>query len=209
MKTIENRGSGADSRAVAEAAEVLRRGGIVIYPTDTLYALGCDALNSRAVERLCRIKGINPERNYLSIVCHDISQAADYARIDNRAFAILRRSLPGPFTFVLPSATALPKVFRGRRSVGVRIPDCDFARALAEELGHPVMTSSAVPADADDDYDASEADGASVALDFDGFSEIELAVDAGCCAGIPSTIIDLTDSTEPEIIRQGAGELSL
>ena len=140
MKVTECRG--ADARAVAEAVEVLKQGKIIIYPTDTVYALGCDALNARAVERLCRIKGLNPEKNLLSIVCADISQAAEYTRIDNRAFAVLKHNFPGPYTFILPAATKLPKVFRGRKSVGVRVPDNEFARALAESLGNPVMTSS-------------------------------------------------------------------
>ena len=137
--------SSPDSRHIATAVEALRRGAVIIYPTDTLYAFGCDALNARAVEALCRIKGINPEKNTLSIVCCDISQASEYARIDNRAFRILKDSLPGPYTYILPAATSLPKPFRGRRCVGVRVPDCNISRELARELGNPLMTSSVLP----------------------------------------------------------------
>lgn len=136
MKIIENRG-GVDRRALQAAVDVIRDGGIVLYPTDTIYALGCDALNNRAIERLCRIKGLNPAKNTLAITCADLSQAAQYARIDNAAFRLLRDYLPGPFTFILPASTALPKAFKGRRTVGIRIPDCDFARAIAAELDSP------------------------------------------------------------------------
>lgn len=198
MKIIECRG--ADRRAVAEAAEALRDGKIIIYPTDTLYAFGCDALNARAVERLCRLKGINPDKNLLSIVCSDISQAAEYTRIDNRAFRSLKEYLPGPYTFILPAATKLPKVFRNRRSVGVRIPDNDFARALAEEMNNPIMSSSVEIADGD------VADPRMIAEQYDGRQEIGLAIDGGEGSTVPSTIVDLSDSNAPAVIRQGAGE---
>ncbi|MCM1066764.1 MAG: L-threonylcarbamoyladenylate synthase [Muribaculaceae bacterium] len=205
MKTVENRG-GADRRAVGEALEALQSGHVIIYPTDTLYAFACDALNSRAIERLCRIKGINPDKNCLSIVCSDISQAAEYARIDNRAFRLLKDALPGAYTFILPAATTLPKAFKGRKSVGVRIPDCEFARALAAELGHPVLTSS-VPL-GDDDIDRAP-DGATLALRYGGNSEIALTIDGGEGSTEPSTVIDLTDSSSPELIRAGAAPFDL
>jgi Sua5/YciO/YrdC/YwlC family protein len=201
MKILENRG-GVDCRVLDEALEALRDGYIVIYPTDTLYAFGCDALNSRAIERLCRAKGINPDKQLLSTVCTDMSQAAEYARIDNKAFAHLKRHLPGPFTFILPSSTTLPKAFKKRRSVGVRIPDNDFARALAEGLGNPVLTSS-VPLD---EELGERPDAAALADRYDGNADIALAVDAGELWASASTIVDLTDSANPEITRQGAGE---
>lgn len=202
MKVTECRG--ADARAVAEAVEVLKQGKIIIYPTDTVYALGCDALNARAVERLCRIKGLNPEKNLLSIVCADISQAAEYTRIDNRAFAVLKHNFPGPYTFILPAATKLPKVFRGRKSVGVRVPDNEFARALAESLGNPVMTSSVNT----ENIDAFEDLDVSVIVDeYSGLNDISLALDGGVtCHGL-STIVNLTDSDTPELVRQGVGSI--
>ncbi|MDE6468786.1 MAG: threonylcarbamoyl-AMP synthase [Muribaculaceae bacterium] len=201
MKTIENRGGDVDRRALTEAVEALREGKIIIYPTDTLYALGCNALDARAIERLCRIKGLNPDKNTLSIVCCSLSQAAEYARIDNRAFRILKEYLPGPFTFILPASTTLPKVFKGRKNVGVRIPANAFATALAEELGNPVLTSSAEAEDADDVVNA-----AALALHYAGYKDIELAVESGEGSHEPSTVVDLTDSTAPEILRQGQGE---
>lgn len=203
MKIIQCRG--ADRRAVAEAAAALRDGKIIIYPTDTLYALGCDALNARAVERLCRIKGINPEKNILSVVCADISQAADYVRIDNRAFRVIKEYLPGPYTFILPAATRLPKVFRNRKSIGIRIPDNDFARALSEELGNPVMSSSVHFSDNDAETD-DIADASAIAEKYDGSADIVLAIDGGEGSSVPSTIVDLTESDAPTVVRQGAGE---
>ena len=198
MKVIENKG-GVDRRALDAAADALRAGDIIIYPTDTLYALGCDALNNRAIERLCRIKGLNPDKNFLSVVCSDLSQASEYAKIDNVAFRMLKHYLPGPFTFILPASTSLPKVFKGRKTVGILIPDCEFARALAEELGHPIMTTS-VPVVED-----SSLDGAAVALALDSVADIVLAIDGGEGGNEGSTIIDCCDSRSPEILRQGSG----
>lgn len=201
MRIIKSYGSNPDSRTVAEAAEALRQGQIIIYPTDTLYAFGCDALNNKAIERLCRIKGIDPAKNLLSIVCSDISEAAEYARIDNASFRILRRCLPGAFTFILPASLKLPKVFKGRKSVGIRIPDNAFAQALARELGHPVMTSS-VPES--DDIDIADAE--AIALHYDGTADLDLTIDGGAGQYTGSTVVDLADSTSPEIIRQGLGD---
>lgn len=201
MRIIKSYGSNPDSRTVAEAAEALRQGQTIIYPTDTLYAFGCDALNNKAVERLCRIKGIDPAKNLLSIVCSDISEAAEYARIDNVAFRILRRCLPGAFTFILPASLKLPKVFKGRKSVGIRIPDNAFAQALARELGHPVMTSSVSESD-----DIDIADAEAIALHYDGTADLDLTIDGGAGQYTGSTVVDLADSTSPEIIRQGLGD---
>ncbi len=123
--------------------KTLKDGGTVIYPTDSLYAIGCDASNGHAVEKICRLKNVDPRRSTLSIICSDISQAAEYARIDNKAFKILKEYLPGPFTFILPTSPALPKVFKGRKEVGVRIPDNNIAREIARRLqSQPTMKIS-------------------------------------------------------------------
>lgn len=201
MEILEFRGAGVDMRHIARATEALQRGEIIVYPTDTLYALGCDALNVRAVERLCRIKGINPDRQLLSVVCADISQASGYARIDNHAFRVLKANLPGPFTFILPADTRLPKVFKGRKSVGVRVPDCAVARALADTLGHPVLSSSVEIDDVDEAVEPS-----SLALYYE--STASMLLDGGVGGILPSTVVDLTDSSSPEVVRHGAGELS-
>lgn len=187
-----------DGRVIERTVEVLRHGGIVIYPTDTLYAMGCDALDAKAVEKLCRIKNINPERQMLSVVCGDISQASEYARIDNRAFRMLRQYLPGPFTFVLPASSALPRQFKGRRSVGVRIPDNTIARALADALGHPLLSSSVAPEDPEDIVSPS-----ALAIEYDG--RADMLIDGGEGTDTPSTIVDITDSADPQVLREGAG----
>lgn len=198
MKTLRMYPTSLNDRFLDEAVDVLENGGIIIYPTDTLYAMGCDALNNVAIERLCKVKGVNPQKQTLSVVCDGLSMASVYARIDNEAFRILRSNLPGPFTFILPAATTLPKVFKGRRTVGVRIPDNPISRALAERLGHPVLSTS-MP------QDEEVGDPSVFADEYAGTAS--LLIDGGEGEGVPSTVVDLTDSRNPEIIREGKGEL--
>ncbi len=198
MKTLKMYPTSINERYMQEVVEALRDGEVVIYPTDTLYALGCDALNNGAIEKICKIKGINPQKTNLSIICRDISQAAEYARIDNRAFKILREYLPGAFTFILPASTTLPKVFKGRKTVGVRIPDNAIAIAMVEQLGNPVLTTSI---EYDDTAEASNPD--SIAMRYDDVAAI--LINGGDGDIVPSTVVDLTDSSAPEIIREGAG----
>ena len=202
MKRLLFRGETVNSRNIDDAVRILRDGGVGIYPTDTVYALGCDALNNRAIERLCRLKGINLDKQLLSVVCASISQAAEYARIDNRAFRLMKDNLPGPFTFILPSASSLPKVFKGRKSVGVRVPDNAIALALAESLGNPVMTTS-VSVENDDDIISPDA------LELAYRHDADLLIDAGEGGSVVSTIIDCLDSSAPEILRQGLGDIDL
>ncbi len=201
MKLLKIFPENINQRHIQELAEALREGQIIIYPTDTLYAIGCDAVNNRAIERICRLKGINPLKENLSIVCDNLSQAAEYARIDNHAFAELKRCLPGAYTFILPAASTLPKVFKSRRTVGVRIPGNDIARALAAELGHPLLSTS-VEYDADAPDEGREPE--SIALHYAG--SVDYVVDGGTGSLEPSTVVDLTDSTAPQVIRLGAGE---
>lgn len=193
-----------NSRHIDDAVRILRDGGVVIYPTDTLYALGCDALNNRAIERLCRIKGINPDKQLLSIICASLSQAAEYVRIDNRAFRLLKGKLPGPFTFILPASNSLPKVFKGRKSVGLRIPDNNIARALAETLGNPILSTSVEP---DNDSFSDTCNPEALALKYQ--HEADLLIDSGEIMVSLSTVIDCIDSSSPQIIRQGLGVIEL
>ena len=186
-----------NSQYIDDAVKRLRDGQTLIFPTDTLYAIGCDALNSAAIAEVCRIKGINPQKTPLSVICSSMSQAADYARIDNRAFRLMKDNLPGPFTFLLPAATSLPKAFKGRHTVGIRIPSNPIATALAEALGHPILTTS-VPQTDDDTPEA-------IAMRYD--NEASAMIDGGECPGIPSAIVDCTDSANPEIVREGPAEL--
>ncbi|MBD5345156.1 MAG: threonylcarbamoyl-AMP synthase [Bacteroides sp.] len=201
MKILRMYPTSINDRYLDEVVDTLRRGGLIIYPTDTVYAIGCDALNSRAIEKVCRIKGLNPDKNTLSIIAADMSMAAEYARIDNKAFHLLKDNLPGPFTFILPAATTLPKAFKGRHTVGVRIPDNAIATAIARELGNPILSTSIMP-DADGNYPV---DPQAIALEVP--SEIDLVIDGGEGSSEVSTVVDATDSTAPEILRQGAGEL--
>lgn len=182
--------------------ETLQEGGLIVYPTDTYYAIGCDALNNRAIERLCKVKGLNPDKQLLSIVCSDISQASEYARIDNKAFRLLRDNLPGAFTFILPAASTLPKVFKGRKTVGVRVPDNEISRAIAEALGHPVLTTS-IPLEGIDEDEIIEP--MSIAMRLENVADI--MVDGGMGDNRPSTVVDCLDSSAPEVIREGKGVL--
>lgn len=189
-----------NERYIDQAVDALRAGDLIIYPTDTLYAIGCDATNARAIEHVCRIKEIDPRKQSLSIMCADISQAANYARIDNRAFDIMRRNLPGPFTFILPPSSTLPKVFKGRKEVGVRVPDDEVARMLAEHLGSPMLTTSLV---IDPDIMPDEGHTLMMELADQYSSDIALLIDAGERGTLPSAVIDLTDSTTPTTLREG------
>ena len=208
MKILTIYPNSVNQRHIDDAVEALRRGEIIVYPTDTFYALGADALNNRAVERLCRLKGINPDKNLLSVVCSCLSQAAEYARIDNRAFRLMKENLPGAFTFILPASSSLPKVFKSRKTVGVRVPDNAIARALAESLGNPVMSAS-VPLGDSDDALAEASDPRALGLRYSGTPEVTLVIDGGDGGTEGSTIIDCLDSSAPEIIRQGAGLIEL
>jgi len=202
MKSLRFYPSSINERYLDEVADSLRSGEMVICPTDTLYAITCDALNQSAIERLCALKGLNPAKQMLSIICANISQASEYARIDNNAFRTLRIHTPGAFTFILPASTTLPKAFKGRHTVGVRIPDNPVARAIAERLGHPLLTTSVSVEgmDGDDTVSADE-----VMIRYEG-TGVALMADAGAGGTVPSTIVDLTDSFDPLIVRQGKAE---
>lgn len=205
MRTLKMFPTSINNDYIDIAVSDLSDGKPVIYPTDTLYAIGCDALNNRAVENICRIKSIDPKKHFLSIVCADISQASVYARIDNKAYAILREYLPGPYTFILPAATTLPKIFKGRRQVGIRIPDNPIALALASSHGNPLLSSTADWSEAGEGLLIPEA----VADHFE-HSGIDLFIDEGeCLSTLPSTIVDLTDSSSPVVIREGKGQFEI
>ncbi len=200
MKTLRLYPSNINRPYIDEITSTIDNGGCIIFPTDSLYALGCDCLDHRAIERLCKAKSINPAKHLLSIVCSDISQASGYAHIDNKAFSILRKYLPGPFTFILPASSSLPKAFRGRRTVGIRVPDNAIAREIANSLDRPLMATSI----ATDGLEAGDIEEPmSIASRYEGTADIMADGGAGEC--IPSTIVDLTDSNNPVILRQGKG----
>ena len=193
--------SSINERYVEEIVGLLRRGGVVIYPTDSLYAVGCDSLNNRAVERVCRLKDINPAKQRLAIVCSDISQASEFARIDNEAFKVMKANLPGPFTFILPASSRLSKAFKGRHEVGVRIPDNDIARRLAEALGNPMLTTTVEWPDAD-----AEDLGQPSAISLHYADTVDAVVDGGEGGHLPSAVVSLLDSSSPEVLREGPVE---
>ena len=200
MKTLRIYPSSINEQYLDEAVRALRDGGIVIYPTDSFYALGCDALDNRAIEALCKFKGIDPRKEALSVVAADLSMAAEYARIDNEAFRILRTNLPGPFTFLLPAATTLPKVFKGRRTVGIRIPESPIATALAERLGNPLLSTTLMDEDG-------EGVSSPLAVPTRAASTAAILIDGGDTPGRATAIIDLTDSHDPIELREGPREL--
>lgn len=202
MKSYRMYPTNVNMMFVDKITEALREGELIVYPTDTLYAIGCDALNNRAIEKLCKIKGINPDKQLLSVVCADISQAAEYARIDNKAYRLLKTNAPGPFTFILPASTKLPKIFKGRRTVGIRVPDNSIARAIAEALGNPILTTS-IPFDGLDEMEITEPQ--SIAMRLENVADV--MVDGGAGSVEQSTIVDCIDSSDPQIIREGKGTL--
>lgn len=199
MKVLSIIEDNINIRHIEEIANVLRDGGIIVYPTDTVYAIGCDALNNQAIERICALKAMKSAKTNLSVICSDISEVAQYAKFDNTQFRLMKNNLPGPFTFIFPAMSKLPKAFKGRRTVGIRIPQNKIAVAIEQELGHPILTTS-VPGQ-DEDYRCepeliAEALGGSV----------DIVVDSGRGGLIPSTVVDCTGD-EPEVVRQGKGEL--
>ncbi|MDE6231147.1 MAG: threonylcarbamoyl-AMP synthase [Muribaculaceae bacterium] len=200
MRRIKIWNDSPSESQVREAADVIEKGGILIIPTDTMYALACDALNSKAIDRLCKAKGINPEKQPLSIICSDISMASEYARIQDDTFTLMRGNLPGPFTFLLKATSSLPKAFKGRKTVGIRVPDNNFTRRLADYLGHPLLSTS-IPYANDSDY----------AINPDLIAEYnetraDLMVEAEEGSTEVSAIIDCTGE-EPVVVREGIRQL--
>ncbi len=188
-----------NQRHMAEIVETLRDGGIIIYPTDTMYALGCDALNNQAIERICQIKSLKSAKTNLSIVCHNISEVTNYAKFGNQEFKVMKQNLPGPFTFLLPALSRLPKAFKGRRTVGIRVPDDIIARTIVEQLGGPILSSTVEGGDVDylcEPELIQETYG----------DQVDIVIDAGRGGSIPSTIVNCLDG-DFEITRQGKGEL--
>ncbi len=191
-----------DPDRMKKVTDILDSGGIAIYPTDTMYAIGCHALKERAVEKICRIKGIDPKKNNLSIICYDLSEISRYARMDNATFKLMKRNLPGPFTFILNGTSRLPKIFRSRKEVGIRMPDNPVIREIARQLDAPIMTAT-IP------YDESEDPG--YATDPELIEEkwggsVDLIIDGGPGGLGMSTVVDCT-GPEFTITRQGDGNL--
>jgi len=188
-------------REIEQVVEVLRSGGIVIYPTDTLYGMGCDALNVRAVERICEMKGINPQKSNLSIICNDLSIISEYAKVSTPVFKLMKRNLPGPFTFILPTTSSLPKIYKNKKTVGIRVPDNNIIREIVAQLGNPVLSTSVKDENDEVEYTTNPE------LIHEKWGDIaDIVIDGGIGDLEPSTIVDCT-SDELEITRQGKGVL--
>lgn len=191
-------------RAIKRVVEVLRDGGVIIFPSDTVYALGCDITNSKAMERVAQLRGVKLEKANFSFICESISNLSDYVRqIDSSTFKILKRNLPGPYTFILPGNNNLPTVFKKKKEVGIRVPDNEIVRAIVRELGNPIISTSIKD---DDEVLEYTTDPELILEKWDHL--VDLVIDGGYGGNIASTVIDLTGS-EPEVIREGKGTLEL
>jgi tRNA threonylcarbamoyl adenosine modification protein (Sua5/YciO/YrdC/YwlC family) len=190
--------------AIAKVVKVLKDGGLVIYPTDTVYGLGCDITNTKALERIAKIKGVKLEKANFSFVCHDLSHLSDYVKqIDTATFKILKRALPGPYTFILPGNNNLPKEFKKKTTVGIRIPDNAIALEIVRQLGNPIVSTSIHDEDEVIEYTTDPE------LIFEKWQNlVDLVIDGGYGDNIGSTIIDLSDH-EPVVIREGKGSLEI
>jgi tRNA threonylcarbamoyl adenosine modification protein (Sua5/YciO/YrdC/YwlC family) len=190
--------------AIKKVVEVLKNGGLVIYPTDTVYGLGCDITNTKALERIAKIKGVKLEKANFSFVCSDLSHISDYIKqIDTATFKILKRALPGPYTFILPGNNNLPKEFKKKTTVGIRVPDNAIALEIVRQLGNPIVSTSIHDEDEVLEYSTDPE------LIFEKWQNlVELVIDGGYGDNIGSTIIDLS-GFEPLVIREGKGSLEI
>jgi len=190
-----------NSKKIDKVVSILRDGGLVIYPTDTLYAIGCDALNVRAVERICRIKDVNPRKSNLSIICYDLSGVSEYAKVNNVTFKLLKQNLPGPFTFILPTCNELPKIYKDRKEVGIRIPDHAIVREIVHSLGNPILTMS-ISDDAGQLEYVTDPE-----LIYEKYQhQVDVVIDGGYGSMEGSTVVSCI-SGDFEVIRQGKGIL--
>lgn len=188
-------------RLIAQVVDILQKGGIIIYPTDTVYGIGCDIFNQKAVEKVARIKGIKADKANFSFICSDLSHISDYTRhFDNRTFKLMKKYLPGPFTFILPANTNIPKLFKNKKkTVGIRIPGNNIPLEIVKLLGNPLLTTSLHDSDEVIDYTTDPE------LIEEKYSNlVDAVIDGGYGNNIPSTIIDCTNG-DVEIIRQGLG----
>lgn len=192
-------------RDIQKIVAVLKDGGVIIYPTDTVYGIGCDIFNTKAIERVCRIKGIKPEKASLSFVCNDLSHISEYTSpFDNSIFRMLKKALPGAFTFILKANNNVPKMFKNKKkTVGIRVPDNNIARTIVRELGRPILSSSLKLAD-ENDFMEYPTDPVEIHEQYEKL--VDLVIDGGFGGLQPSTVVDCTNN-ELVVLRQGAGDL--
>lgn len=191
-------------KEIKKVVDCLRAGGLIIYPTDTVYGLGCDITDNRALERIAQIRGVKLAKANFSFICKDLSNLSDYVRqIDTYTFKILKRALPGPYTFILPGSNKLPTVFKKKKTVGIRVPDNNICKAIVDSLGNPIVSTSIYDEDEVIEYTTDPE------LILEKWNNlVDIVIDGGYGDNIPSTIIDLT-SSEPELIREGKGSVEI
>ncbi len=189
---------------IKKVVAIIRKGGLVIYPSDTVYALGCDITNNRALERLAHLKGVKLAKANFSFICKDLSNLSDYVKqIDTATFKILKRALPGPYTFILPGNNNLPAVFKKKKEVGIRVPDNEIVLAIVRELGNPIVSTSIKDEDEVIEYTTDPE------LIFEKWKKlVDIVIDGGYGGNIASTVIDLTGE-EPALVREGKGRLEI
>ena len=193
-----------DTRQIEKVVAVLRKGGLVIYPTDTVYGLGCDITNKSALQKIARIKGVKLEKSNFSFVCKDLSNLSDYVKqIDSSTFKLLKRALPGAYTFVLPGSKTLPNPFKNRKTVGIRVPDNNIAIELVSLLGNPIVSTSIHDEDEVLEYTTDPE------LIYEKWqSKVDVVIDGGYGDNHASTVVDLTGD-EPVVLRAGKGSLDI
>lgn len=203
---VEINPTNIDKRLIEQAVEILKKGGVIIFPTDTVYSMGCDLYNKKALNNLARLKGIKLSKANFSIICHDLSHLSDYVKqIDRPTFKLLKQSLPGPFTFILTANNEIPRLFdTNKKEIGIRIPDNNIILEIVKELGNPVATTSLH--DHDDEIIDYFVDPYAIYERMD--DEVDLIIDGGYGHLEASTVVDCTGNS-PEIIRQGIGKIDL
>lgn len=191
-----------NERSIQQIVDCLKKGGVIICPTDTVYGFACDIFNTKAIERICRIKGINPKKANFSFICYDLSHIADYSRVDNHVFKLMKRSLPGAFTFILPARSNVPDIFQSnKRTVGIRVPDNTIPREIVRFLGNPILSSSVHTADDLVEYSTDPE------LMWEKYRDVvDMVVDGGYGDILYSTVLDCT-GPEIEIVREGKGKI--
>ena len=190
-----------DVDSLEKVVACLKEGGVIIYPTDTVYGIGCDITKPKAIEKIARIKGISPKKTNFAVVCSGLSHLSEYAQVDTPTFKMMKKAFPGPFTFILRASRKLPKGFEGKNSIGIRVPDHEIPLQIVERLRTPIITTSVHDDDEIIDYTT---DPQQIFENFKG--QVDLVIDAGYGNNIPSTILDCTDD-EPVITRQGMGNV--
>ncbi|MCK5401476.1 MAG: threonylcarbamoyl-AMP synthase [Flavobacteriaceae bacterium] len=191
-------------KEIKKVVDILKKGGLIIYPTDTVYGLGCDITNTKALERVARLKGVKLDKSNFSFVCHDLSNLSDYVQqIDTPTFKILKRALPGPYTFIFKGAKTLPKAFKNKKTVGIRVPNNAIALDIVRELGNPIVSTSIYDEDEIIEYTTDPE------LILEKWNNlVDLVIDGGYGDNEPSTVIDFSEG-EPFVVREGKGSLEI